>query len=159
MISVTDGKTIPRYQTRQTLFNIQPLKDVTMFDLEEIDLSAAPGTTNARKIRAGKEERCEDTCTRTEYAELEAVTAASVATDGPPNASRCLKVPLRRQDLRSSAAARRPASTREPQSEGQRAGPTSADALRGSPCCLLAAEISPVKLISARINSNLVAQD
>ena len=54
MISVTDGKTIPRYQTRQTLFNIQPLKDVTMFDLEEIDLSAAPGTTNARKIRAGK---------------------------------------------------------------------------------------------------------
>jgi len=25
-----------------------------MIDLEEIDLSAAPGTTNARKIRAGK---------------------------------------------------------------------------------------------------------
>ena len=27
---------------------------VIMIDLEEIDLSAAPGTTNARKIRAGK---------------------------------------------------------------------------------------------------------
>ena len=25
-----------------------------MIDLEEIDLSAAPGTTNARKLRAGK---------------------------------------------------------------------------------------------------------
>ena len=63
MISVTDGKTTLRYQTRQTLFNIQPLRMevmselrvVTMIDLEEIDyLSAAPGGTSARKIRANK---------------------------------------------------------------------------------------------------------
>jgi hypothetical protein len=64
VISVTDGKTTLRYQTRQTLFNIQPLRMevmselrvVTMIDLEEIDyLSAAPGTdTSARKIRANK---------------------------------------------------------------------------------------------------------
>ena len=46
---------------------------VIMIDLEEIDLSAAP-CTNARKIRAGK---CEDTCTRTKYAQLEAVTGIS----------------------------------------------------------------------------------
>jgi hypothetical protein len=57
VISVTDGKTTLRYQTRQTLFNIQPLMSeigvVTMIDLEEINLSAAPGTS-ARKIRSGK---------------------------------------------------------------------------------------------------------
>ena len=50
---------------------------VTMIDLEEIDLyAAAPGTTSARKIRASKK-NVEDTCKRTRYSQLEAVTGIS----------------------------------------------------------------------------------
>jgi len=46
-----------------------------MIDLEEIDLSATPGTsTSARKIRAGKKNFAS---TRTRYSQLEAVTGIS----------------------------------------------------------------------------------
>jgi hypothetical protein len=44
-----------------------------MIDLEEIDLSAAPGTSGSQDPN-WQEERCEDTCTRTKYSQLEAVT-------------------------------------------------------------------------------------
>jgi hypothetical protein len=51
VISVTDGKTILRYQTRQTLFNIQPLRMRLCFAISVPDAIPHGSRPNHRETR------------------------------------------------------------------------------------------------------------